>query len=101
MNSKDPSIGTLLRALSLEKRGWIVVDHWDADLFAIGIARKDNPRRLVYISTFKRSPGRYYYECEIPTRSDDGDYLTTSSAEDVDLDTLIHEMTRHLSDRVE
>jgi len=100
MNSKDPSIDTLLRALSLEDRGWMVVDNWDADLFAIGIARRGHPRRLVYISTFKQSPGRYYYECEVPTSVDDGDYLTTSSAEDVDLESLIRAMTRHLSDEV-
>ena len=101
MNWKDPSIGKLLQALSLEERGWVVVDHWDADLFAIGIARKGHPRRLVYISTFKKSPGRYYYECEVPTSSDDAAYLTTSSAEDVDLDTLIRAMSLHLSMSVE
>jgi hypothetical protein len=100
MNSKDPSIDTLLRTLSLEDRGWMVVDNWDADLFAIGIARRGHPRRLVYISTFKQGSGRYYYECEVPTGLDDGNYLTTSSAEGVDLDTLIRAMKQHLSDEI-
>ena len=29
-----------------------VVDHWDSDLCAVGIAAPDDPDRLVYVSTY-------------------------------------------------
>ena len=69
---KDQSIMDLLAALALPELGWTVVapDPWEADLVAIGIGRIDQPRRLVYVSTFKRAPGRFDYECETPIGPD-------------------------------
>jgi len=97
MNTKDPSIHALLRALSLEERGWVVTDDWDADLCAIGIAHRSQPRRLVYVSTWKKPPARYYYECEAPTGPEPTDYEVTDEAENVDIDTLVRAMIKHLS----
>ncbi|MBS0265205.1 MAG: hypothetical protein JSS02_24950 [Planctomycetes bacterium] len=48
-----------------------VVDHWDADLCAVGIARPDNHSVLVYISTFGRSDGGYFVSLEFPPQPDD------------------------------
>lgn len=99
MSSKHPSIDQLVAALPMRERFWVLVDHWEADLFAIGVARKDDERRLVYISTFKRAPGRYDYQCETPRSSDVTDFDTTEEGEDVGLDELLHAMVRHLSPR--
>jgi hypothetical protein len=30
----------------MRERSWVLVDHWEADLFAIGVARKGDERRL-------------------------------------------------------
>jgi hypothetical protein len=43
-----------------------VVDRWDGDLFAIGIARPDNHRVLVYISTYDQPLGTYFVSLELP-----------------------------------
>jgi len=99
MTSKDKSIQRLLRDLPLEARSWVTVDHWDDDLLAVGIARRDEPRRLVYVSTRKAARGRYYYECEVPTGPDPTDYQVTDEGDDVDFDTLLRAMTKHLSGR--
>jgi hypothetical protein len=97
MNPKDPSIHELLRALSLEERGWVVLDDWDADLCAVGIAHRSQPRRLVYVSTWKKPLGRYYYGCEAPKGPEPTDYEVTDEADDVDLAALVRAMVGHLS----
>ena len=93
---KDQAIVELIATLPMAANDWIVIDHWDADLCAIGIARADRPRQLVYISTFDSFSGRYYYECEIPNGPCECDYITTASEEDVDFETLLDAITKHL-----
>jgi hypothetical protein len=95
---KDTSITDLLAALPMRERGWVPVqpDPWDADLMAIGVARPDAPRRLVYISTFGLPPGRYYFECETPVGPDPTDHVVEEEGEG-DLDRLLSAMIRHLS----
>jgi len=85
---KHESIAGLASALSLRERGWTETDNWDGDLFAVGIARADDPRHMVYVSTWKKARGRYYYECETPTGPDATDYVVTQGGEDVDFDAL-------------
>jgi len=99
MTSKDSSIERLLKALPLKERAWVIVDHWDGDLLAVGIARKDEPRRLVYVSTRNAGKGKYYYECEVPSGPDQTDYSVTDEGDEVDFDTLLRAMTKHLSRR--
>ena len=43
-----------------------VVDHWDADLCAVGIARPDGHARLLYICTHGLPNGRYFASLELP-----------------------------------
>jgi hypothetical protein len=74
VTKKDRSIRSLVASLRLEEHSWVIVDPWEADLFAVGIGRADQPRRRVYVSTWKQPKGRYYYECETPTGSDPTDY---------------------------
>ena len=56
-----------LRARS-EVGAFDVVDHWNADLCAIGIARTDDHGVLVYISTFGKREGEYFVSLELPPR---------------------------------
>jgi len=65
---KDKSIIRLLARLKLRlgPNAFEVVDDWDADLFAIGIARPDKPDVLVYICTFGRPPDEYFVSLELP-----------------------------------
>jgi len=51
----------------------VIVDFWDADLFAIGIASSSGPQQLVYISTFGHETG-YDYELESTPASADHIY---------------------------
>lgn len=43
---------------------FVVVDHWDADLCSIGVAKKNDVAQLVYVSTYNKSSNEYYYELE-------------------------------------
>jgi hypothetical protein len=63
---KDHSIVSVVERLrtSLAPRVLVVQDHWEADLYATGVAGVGDPTRLVYISTFNKAGGRYDYECE-------------------------------------
>ena len=97
MTLKEERITKLLSALDLERRGWTVVDHWEADTCAIGLARPSDLRRLVYVSTFNKAAGRYDYECELPSGPEDTEYESTDRREDVTYDELVKALERHLS----
>jgi hypothetical protein len=43
-----------------------VVDHWDADLRAVGLARPDDHAVLVYVCTHGLPNGRYFASLELP-----------------------------------
>ncbi len=60
-------LGFLARLTSeLDPNLWTVVDHWDADLHAIGIARPSEPGVLVYVSTWRQPPGKFFCSLELP-----------------------------------
>jgi hypothetical protein len=63
---KDTSIWALIARLATIFGGeaFQLVDHWDADLFAIGLASVRDAARLVYVSTFRKPAGTVAYECE-------------------------------------
>lgn len=98
MARKDRGLQELIARLELTSRGWLVVDHWDADLHAVGLATTRDPRRLAYVSTFMRTAGRFDYECETPAGPgpEDDSYTTTASGQDVDYDTLLRALETHL-----
>ncbi len=93
--NKDVSIRSLLDRLDIEKRGWVIADHWESDLCAVGIGCAEEPGRLVYISTYQRDGQRYSYECELPATTN-ADYKVLAKAEDVDFDVLVSVMEQHL-----
>lgn len=90
------SLSFAVNALDLARREWIEVGHWESDLCATAIARADDPRRLVYISTWNLPPGRYYFECEEPTGPNAEDYSVVDAGEDVDFGALLAALERHL-----
>ena len=94
--NKDESINCLLKNINLKEHGWKVVDHWDGDQCAIGIANTKKPRYLVYISTFGKDKGRYDYECETPTGSEPTEYITSEKGEDVNFDEILIALQKHL-----
>ena len=93
---KDRSILDLLSGLSLDRSGWIVVDHWEADLCAIGPTRPSAPGRIVYVSTYNKPDGRYDYECEEAAGPAPENHATGDAGQNVDLPTLIAVLQRHL-----
>jgi hypothetical protein len=97
MMQKDESVNELLRILPLRANGWVVVDHWDADLCAVGIAHESCRRRLVYISTYGKQKGIYDFECEIPAGPEASDYSTVERGENVNIETLLDVIRRHLA----
>lgn len=82
--------------LRLDERGLTTIDHWDADLCAIGITRKGEPRRLVYVSTYNKQPERYFYECEEAAGLPPDEYTVTGSEDDVDFERLLYVLEKHL-----
>jgi hypothetical protein len=73
-HNKDPKIRSVLDRLE-SRLGWdafYLVDHWESDACAFGVASYRNPYVLVYISCHGEPPDRYGYELELPPqRSDD------------------------------
>ena len=94
---KDKTVLDLLAKLPMTARGWIAVDHWEADRCAIGIARKECPRHLIYISTYGKRPFEYDYECEKPVGDATEDYETVGRGSDVDFNELLQAVERHLA----
>lgn len=65
---KDQSIVRILDGLRvrLSPQAFDIVDHWEADLCAVGIARPDNHSVLVYISTNGEGDERCSVSLELP-----------------------------------
>src|SRR4051812_14821877 len=93
---KHVSIWAFLGQLAKEvdSQDYQVVDHWDADLFAIGIAAIAEPRRLVYVCTFKQEPDRYVVECEEP--DNEKDYRAADGGEALTFDQVVELIRSHL-----
>ena len=93
---KNKSILELLDRLKIAAHDWVIADHWDSDLCAIGIATKAELRQLVYVSTYGKARGRYYFECEAPLTDSAEESVVTESADDVGWDELLGVLVRHL-----
>jgi hypothetical protein len=65
---KDPAILAVLDLLwsRLGPGAFILADHWESDLCAVGIASPGDPGVLVYISCVGEPPGCFGYELELP-----------------------------------
>ncbi len=94
---KDRTVWDFLERLArnLDSHSYSVVDHWDADLCAIGIGRRDCPEILVYVSTHGEDVGRYTCACELP-EDDGGSPEECEILEHIDFDTLLSVIRGHL-----
>jgi hypothetical protein len=98
MRTRDASIDALVARLGLPARGWVVVDHWEGDLYAIGIASAQEPARLVYVSTFGNLNETFDYECELPPTSSEELYRVAREGKGVSFEELLKVMVSHLDD---
>jgi uncharacterized protein (DUF433 family) len=97
--AKDKSVTELVKWL--EERlcqRLLIVDHWDADMSAIGVARPGNPNQLVYISTWGRDPDHYFVELEAaPSPGSDLPYETLARYQELDRENLLKIVQEHLN----
>jgi hypothetical protein len=98
IQQKDPRILELLHELeaSMPAGSYQIVDYWDADLCAIGVASKSDPRRLVYVSTYGQQDGAYAFECEAPPDEASADFQVTDQGDGLMLETLLQKIRAHL-----
>jgi hypothetical protein len=97
---KDPAINELLDCLHdrLGPDAFVLVDHWESDPCAVGIASPRDHGVLAYVSTFGQPPGRYDVEMELPPAlGQDFPYRDAGRHADVDFETLTELIRRHLS----
>lgn len=97
---KDPAIIAVLDRLRsrLGSDAFVLADHWEADLCAIGIASPQNSRVLVYISCNGKLPERFHYELELPPPPDSDDlYRVAGSGSDVSFEELAIAVAEHLN----
>jgi hypothetical protein len=95
---KDQSIVRLLDGLRarLGLRSFDVVDHWEGDSCAIGIARPDNHSVLVYISTSGEPGERCSVSLELPPQpGSDIPYTAAGDHDAASLDELAEIVRRH------
>jgi hypothetical protein len=74
-----------------------IVDHWQGDLRAVGIARREDHDVLVYVSTDKQMGGRYFVSLELPSFDAEMPYDSAGDFKDVDFDELARIVKQHLS----
>ena len=81
---KDESITRMLIELRAElgDKAFDVVDHWESDRCAIGIARPDDHGVLVYVSAQEDRKNEYWVSLELPPRvGDDFPYVPVGERE--------------------
>ena len=94
---KEPAIREVVERLraDLGEDVFVICDHWDADLCAIGIARLGAEATLAYISTHRRTAGTYYLELEQGTLAEpDGE--SVGQWDGLDYEHLRQLVSKHL-----
>lgn len=98
LKDKDTSIQEVIAKLQNElgSNFFDIVDHWEADLGAIGIAHPGNHAILVYISTCSLPDKGYYASLELPSVEEDFPYQAVGESDDLDFEALASIIKRHL-----
>jgi hypothetical protein len=96
---KDPTIIRFLARLraALGEGRFEIVDHWEGSRFATGVADPAQPRRLVYVSSYRMPEGRYYYDCEVPLGAEEDDFEVVETGVDVPYEEVEAAIRRHLA----
>ena len=96
---KDPAILAVLEFLSsrLGPSAFVLADHWEPDLCAVGIASPHNTGVLVYITCYGESPDRFGYELEIPSPpGDEFPYQVVGTGSGLSFEELAGVIAEHL-----
>jgi hypothetical protein len=98
LGHKHPSLRHLISELlrRMPDGSFIVVDHWEADPFAIGLARPAQPGHLAYITSLTAAQGTYFMSRELPSDSDLIPYREGEAQQYTDIDTLAAAILDHL-----
>ena len=97
---KDPVVLDVLDRLRswLGPDAFVVVDHWEADLCAIGVASPRNVQVLVYISCLSDQPGQFWYVLEVPpVPGSDRLYEEVGHESGVSFEELAMRVAQHLA----
>ncbi len=97
MSDKDANLQQFLDAVHAGPQAWVVLDVWDADLCATGVAMSGNASRRVYVSTYEMPAGRFYCECEASRPGEPGEFDTVGREDDLSLEELLAKIAQHLS----
>lgn len=95
---KDPAILSVLDGLRarLGHESFDIVDHWESDLCAVGIASRRDHGVLAYLSCFGEPEGRWHVELELPPLpSDDLPYRDAGRFPDLDVEAAAAIIRRH------
>ena len=96
---KDPTIVAALDRLWwwLGLDAFVLADHWESDLCAIGIASPRDAGVLVYISCHGEPPGLFTYELELPLPpGNDFPYQVAGTGSGLPLEELAVVVAEHL-----
>ena len=96
--TKDASLCTLTDVL-IRRFGAdsiVVIDHWEDDDRAIGIASSRDPARLVYVAALEDAPGAYDLALEDAPEEEDLPYSDCGWHYRVRLPQLIRIVANHL-----
>jgi hypothetical protein len=95
--AKDEGLLSILRRLrrDLGEDAFVIEDHWEADLNAIGIARPDDRRFLVYITIQPQVPS-LSFQCESPSVDADLPYHSDDMTDGVTYEQLVGAARHHL-----
>ena len=98
LEDKDEEIQQVITNLQNEfgLGAFDIVDHWEADSLAIGIARPDNHGILVYIATYE-SDDPYFVSLETPPVNEDFPYQQREVFDGIDFIALGNVVKKHLS----
>jgi hypothetical protein len=98
--SKDREIREVLSWLRDRVGPFLVIDRWDADLCAVGVAAIHDPQQLVYSSSWNRPTERYFVELETaPLPGSEMPYTSVAKFDTVDREELATLIAQHLSPR--
>ena len=100
--NKDGSITRMLNELRAELGATVfdVVDHWESDECAIGIAKPDDHGVLVYVSTHVGSRNVYWVSLELPPKSgDDFPYVPAGEREIRGIQELASVVRTHFGEK--
>jgi hypothetical protein len=98
--NKDDNVRLFLAALQRRFGDAVaVVDHWEGDRLAVGVARRGTEEPLAYVCARHHARGvRYYVALELPpSPGSDMPYVDAGERADLTLDKAVDLVARHLA----